>query len=118
MIFEDREFYDLCRKYKYYYKAYQEFSNLKNIYWSQYMRDAYKDLEKKLSKVEEEMINCMLDSMISTTDTINIQSNVIEPDFGFSSRMSPFVNHIETMETDSPKLIRHITILLQRRYAR
>ena len=72
MLTKDRKFYDLCRKYKYYYKAYQEVSKLKDVYWSKYTQEAYKEVEKKIEETEKEMMHCFFDSLNLQPRTINI----------------------------------------------
>ena len=56
MLSDNRRFYDLCRKYKYYYQAYREVEKLKDIYWSKYITDAYNEVKSKLDKTEDEII--------------------------------------------------------------
>ena len=61
MLCENRKFYDLCRKYKYYYKAYLEVEKLKDIYWSKYIQESYKEIEEKIKNIEKEMICLIFD---------------------------------------------------------
>lgn len=56
MLSDNRRFYDLCRKYKYYYQAYREVEKLKDIYWSKYIIDAYNEVKSKLDETEDEII--------------------------------------------------------------
>ena len=63
MLSEDRKFYDLCRKYKYYYKSYQEVAKLKDIYWSKYIQEAYNEVSKDLKDVENEIIFLIFDKL-------------------------------------------------------
>lgn len=56
MLSDNREFYDLCRKYKYYYQAYKKIEHLKDIYWSKYIIDAYNEVKSELDETENEII--------------------------------------------------------------
>ena len=55
-INNDRTLYDLCRKYKYYYKQYQDVQPLKDKYYSKYLYQAYLEAENNLNKVLMEII--------------------------------------------------------------
>ena len=55
-INNDRLLYDLCRKYKYYYKQYQDIQPLKDKYYSKYLYQAYLEAENNLNKVLMEII--------------------------------------------------------------
>lgn len=56
MMSDDRKLYDLCRKYKYYYKAYQEVKHLEDVYWSKYLKKVFDEVVDKLEEVENEII--------------------------------------------------------------
>lgn len=64
MLCENRKFYDLCRKYKYYYRAYLEVEKLKDIYWSKYIQESYKEVEEKIKNIEKEMIFLIFDEYL------------------------------------------------------
>lgn len=73
MLSENREFYDLCRKYKYYYNAYKQVEHLKDIYWSKYIRDAYKEVEFELQKVEDEIIFKIFEKILGKYPKIEVE---------------------------------------------
>ena len=78
MLSDNREFYDLCRKYKYFYNAYKEVEKMKDIYWSKFIQKAYKDVEKQLKEVEDEIISLVLNEIIDEESTIQIKRDVVQ----------------------------------------
>ena len=63
-INENRELYDLCRKYKFFYKQHEEIKHLEKCYWSKYIREAYKESEQNLYYVTIDIIKLILDEFI------------------------------------------------------
>ena len=61
-INNDRILYDLCRKYKYYYKQYQDVQPLKDKYYSKYLYQAYLEAENNLNKILMEIIYCIFEN--------------------------------------------------------
>ena len=61
-INNDRTLYDLCRKYKYYYKQYQDVQPLKDKYYSKYLYQAYLEAENNLNKILMEIIYCIFEN--------------------------------------------------------
>lgn len=55
-IYEDRQLYDLCRKYKFYYGQYHEFKKIEGKYWNKHLRVALKDCEENLQKTLLEIV--------------------------------------------------------------
>lgn len=91
-INENRELYDLCRKYKFYYKQHEEIKHLDKCYWSKYIREAYKESEKNLYYVTIDIIKLVLDEFIHDGG-VDIETNVpIEFDAFWSGRqrLSPY----------------------------
>lgn len=78
MLSNDRKLYDLCRKYKYYYKAYQKIKPLKEVYWSKYLEEAYDEVENELENIENEIIFLIFDNVIDEWSTIQIDRDVIK----------------------------------------
>ena len=78
MLFKNRKFYDLCRKYKYHYKAYQKIKPLKDVYWSKYLQEAYNEVEHNLEETETEMILLLLDEMIDDSSEIEISRDFMK----------------------------------------
>lgn len=64
MLSENREFYDLCRKYKYYYNAYKKIEPLKDVYWSKYLKEAYDEVEQNLKDIEDEMVFLIFEELM------------------------------------------------------
>lgn len=64
MLSDNRKFYDLCRKYKYYYNAYQKIKHLEDIYWSKYLKEAYDEVEQNLKDIEDEMVFLIFEELM------------------------------------------------------
>lgn len=76
MLSKDRKLYDLCRKYKYYYKAFKEIEHLKNVYWSKYIQEAYKDAKQKLEDIEKEIKYLVFDDLIGDNSRVDFERDV------------------------------------------
>lgn len=81
MLSKDRTFYDLCRKYKYYYKSYKEVEKLEGIYWSKYVQEAYKEVKEKLDEVENEIMHYILNHIINENSMVKICRDRIDDRF-------------------------------------
>ena len=53
---EDRYFYDLCRRYKYYYNAYKKIGEVDKIYWDKDLKKAYDNARDKLNDTVLKMV--------------------------------------------------------------
>ena len=73
MLSDNRQFYDLCRKYKYYYQAYKKIEYLKDIYWSKYILDAYKEVKSELEKTENEIIFAIFYELLGDVTNYDIE---------------------------------------------
>lgn len=73
MLSDNREFYDLCRKYKYYYQAYRKIEKLKDIYWSKYIIDAYNEVKSKLDKTENEIIFAIFHELLGDVTNYDVK---------------------------------------------
>ena len=74
-INENRDLYDLCRKYKFFYKQHEEIKHLDKCYWSKYIREAYKESEQNLNDVTFKIIELVLDEFIHDGG-VSINQNV------------------------------------------
>lgn len=74
-INENRELYDLCRKYKFFYKQHEEIKHLDKCYWSKYIREAYKESEQNLNNVTKEIIKLILNDFIYDGG-VSIEANI------------------------------------------
>lgn len=63
-INENRELYDLCRKYKFFYKQHEEIKKLDSCYWNKHIREAYKKSERDLNDVAFKIIELVLSEFI------------------------------------------------------
>jgi hypothetical protein len=63
-INENRDLYDLCRKYKFFYKQHEEIKKLDTCYWNKHIREAYKKSERDLNNVTKEIIKLILKDFI------------------------------------------------------
>ena len=63
-INENRDLYDLCRKYKFFYKQHEEIKKLDTCYWNKHIREAYKKSERDLNNVTKEIIKLILNDFI------------------------------------------------------
>ena len=114
MLCENRNLYDLCRRYVYYYKAYNEFKKLNQIYWSKSMKYAYDDLKEKLGEVENQIIILILDTLIPDDAYVEISCNPnfetyrgFESIIGFGKPAS-----IQTVSIHSPSFYEFVEKLL------
>lgn len=76
---KDRKLYDLCRKYKYYYKAHEELRKLDEIYWNKHLRKAFNDSERQLKEVTDEIEYEMAKRMRLLNDGSCTINNNTEP---------------------------------------
>ena len=74
-INENRDLYDLCRKYKFFYKQHEEIKKLDTCYWNKHIREAYKKSERDLNNVTKEIIKLILNDFIYDGG-VNIECNV------------------------------------------
>lgn len=76
ILSENREFYDLCRKYVHFYKAYNEMKKVNEKYWTKSINYAYKDIELKLEYIEKQIMNCLFSSIIPKYTKIEIEQDL------------------------------------------
>ena len=81
MLSDNRQFYDLCRKYKYYYQAYKKIEHLKDIYWSKYIIDAHNEVKSKLDETENAIIFAIFYELLG--DVIHYDVNRVFKDNSF-----------------------------------
>ena len=85
----DRKLYDLCRRYKYLYKRYDEIKHLDKCYWSKYIKKAYDEAVSDLEMCTLEIIELVLGEFCSEFNTSIEMHNNVEPIYeSFPSRMS------------------------------
>jgi hypothetical protein len=77
ILSENREFYDLCRKYMYFYKAYNEMKKVNEKYWTKSINYAYEDIELKLEYIEKQIMNCLFSLIIPEDAKIEIEADVV-----------------------------------------
>lgn len=103
LLSKNRDFYDLCRKYKYYYNAYKEIERMKKIYWSKFIQEAYKDAKNELDNIENEIIQLILMELVNEPSKIEIKRNdkqcginyhVVVYDNYFVEKMKEYVNNM------------------------
>lgn len=111
MLSNDREFYDLCRKYKYFYKSYKEVEKLKEVYWSKYVQEAYKEVKSDLDNIEKEIIDLVLDELLGGSN-ITIERDIEVNEMFDSSK--PYVKGINVIISDD----NFANILMNRRINR
>lgn len=76
---DDRKLYDLCRKYKYQYKKFEEIKHLSDCYWSKYIKEAYYEAKTDLEHTTLEIIELVLGEFCSNFNTSIECINDIEP---------------------------------------
>lgn len=76
---DDRKLYDLCRKYKYQYKKFEEVKHLYDCYWSKYIKEAYYEAKTDLECTTLEIIELVLGEFCSNFNTSIECTNDIEP---------------------------------------
>ena len=106
-INENRELYDLCRKYKFFYKQHEEIKHLDKCYWSKYIREAYKESEKNLYYVTIDIIKLVLDEFIHDGGVDITQEAPCDVN-------SPFANRLSRMSISMFRPIAEVTIASDR----
>ena len=106
-INENRELYDLCRKYKFFYKQHEEIKHLDKCYWSKYIREAYKESEQNLYNVTIDIIKLVLDEFIHDGGVDITQQAPYDVD-------NPFVNRLGRMSISMFRPITEVTITSDR----
>ena len=61
---EGRQFYDLCRKYKYYWKKYNALKELKEQYYDKDIQRAFYKTGKDLDHVVHQMVVCLTPDLV------------------------------------------------------
>lgn len=77
ILSENREFYDLCRKYVHFYKAYNEMKKVNEKYWTKSINYAYEDIELKLEYIEKQIMNCLFSLIIPKDTKIEIEGDLV-----------------------------------------
>lgn len=77
---DNKKLYDLCRRYKYFYKKYDEIKHLEKCYWSKYIKDAYQEAVTDLDDCTLEIIELVLGEFCSNYNTSIECTNDIERD--------------------------------------
>ena len=106
-INENRELYDLCRKYKFFYKQHEEIKHLDKCYWSKYIREAYKESEQNLNDVTKEIIKLILNDFIDDGG-VNISQDVL------TDVNSPFANRLSRLSISMFRPMAEVTITSDR----
>lgn len=80
-INENRELYDLCRKYKFYYSQYHEIKNIDKRFYNKHINKAAEEAEQQLNKTLLEMLHYIFKNTgaltkvkIETTDPFTVKS--------------------------------------------
>ena len=88
---DDRKLYDLCRRYKYLYKRYDEIKHLEKCYWSKHIKDACDEALRDLECTTLEIIELVLGEFINRYNTSVEVHNDVEPYYErFPSRVSGY----------------------------
>ena len=89
---EDRELYDLCRKYKFFYKKCEDLKKCRDKYHDKNIRNAYSDAKKELDNVAWEIYACLIGTY---TGTCELECEVIRGNYKTPFRPhASFVSHI------------------------
>lgn len=103
-INNDRKVYDACRRYKFYWTAYQEIKRLDKRFWNKHIRKAHREYENKLNECLLEL----LESIINPSDYMGWEvSNHYEdfPSFGGSIGRRLMDSSVSTSNPDTVDLI-------------
>lgn len=70
-----REFYDLCRRYKYEYKTYLQKKEVDDKYSNKWTSDVLKEQVDKLSEITNEMLEYLLGDVVIHSRRVDVFNN-------------------------------------------
>lgn len=95
-ITNDRELYDLCRKYNYFYKQCKEIEELNNKYYNRDIQNAYKKAEKQLNNITLKLLHYIFKTT-GALDMVRITPNAPHFEESFFGRIPVQNNSMETI---------------------
>lgn len=85
MMMTDRKLYDLCRKYRYFYRKYSTLKEVNDEFHDKNIRSAYVDAKNELEEIHKEIIAEVLYPYLNNVE--------IEVDAPYDDRwFNPFIN--------------------------
>lgn len=91
---DNKELYDLCRKYKYFYKKLKDLKEFKRKYYDANLTGNIVDTTNELHSIERKMFPVILDNEGITISSMSTEiSHIHEPVYDSVTRMS---THIES----------------------
>lgn len=114
---EDRTLYDLCRRYQYYWRAYQKVKPLQDIYWSKYLKQTHDEIKEKLDEVTEDIMYEMAKKMGIIKDFRGTFHNNIEPIYNCDFNIVGIQRKGEhSVEIESDVFVQQLSKMLGRRH--